>query len=213
MPLMLHRAVVSTIAAGLAAASLAGCGSSSPSNGPGQSPSSTPTPSATASGSPSPTMSGSPTATATQTGASSSIGLCTSNIRVISGQPQGAAGHLTIVLIFNNVGHTPCRMRGYPGLDVVTPSGHLVAHARRTLNGMAGGATSIATITLAAGGSASALVEASDVPQGGISNCGNYPLQVTPPEQYVAVPAGLATMPQCALEIHPVVAGTHGGMR
>ena len=156
-------------------------------------------------------MSSSPTATATHTSASG-IPSCSSNIRVINGASEGAAGHLTLVLIFNNVGHTACRMYGYPGLDLVTPSGTVVAHARRTLSGMAGGATTVASVTLAAGASASALVEASDVPQAGIANCGNYPLMVTPPGQYVSVPAGTALMPKCALEIHPVVAGTRGGM-
>jgi hypothetical protein len=141
------------------------------------------------------------------------VPLCTSNIRVIPGEAQGAAGHRTLILIFNNVGHTSCRMYGYPGLDLVTASGAFVAHAKRTLSGMAGGASSIAMVTLSAGGSASALVEASDVPQGGITDCGNYSMNVTPPEEYVSVPATPAMMPKCQLEIHPVVAGTHGGMR
>lgn len=154
----------------------------------------------------------SPSAAATATPTTSRLGLCRSNIRVIPGQAQGAAGHLTLVLIFNNVGHTSCRMYGYPGLDLVTPSGALVVHARRTLSGMAGGVTSIKTVTLAPGASASALVEASDVPQSGIADCGSYSLMVTPPEEYVSVPAGTAMMPKCALEIHPVVAGTGGGM-
>lgn len=157
-------------------------------------------------------MSTSPTASTTATHAAG-IGLCTSNIRVIPGQSQGAAGHLTLVLIFNNVGHTLCRMYGYPGLDLVTASGAVVAHAKRTLSGMAGGAASVAMVTLAAGGSASALVEANDVPQNNIANCGSYSLNVTPPEEYVSVPGGTARMPKCDLQIHPVVAGTHGGMR
>jgi len=156
-------------------------------------------------------MAASPTATMTATHPAA-IPYCSSNIRVINGESQGAAGHLTLVLIFNNVGHTSCRISGYPGLDLVNASGATVAHATRTMSGMAGGATSIASVALAPGASASALVEASDVPQGSITNCGSYALMVTPPGQYVAVSAGTAMMPKCALEIHPVVAGTHGGM-
>jgi hypothetical protein len=140
------------------------------------------------------------------------IPLCTSNIRVINGQSQGAAGHLALVLIFNNVGHASCRISGYPTVDLVTGSGSLVAHAQHTLSGMAGGASSTASITLAAGASASALVEASDVPQGSITDCGSYSLMVTPPSQTVAVPAGTAMMPKCEIQVHPVVAGTGGGM-
>ena len=119
---------------------------------------------------------------------------------------------MALVLIFNNVGHTACRIEGYPGVDEVTSSGALVVHAKRTLGGMAGGASAVAPVVLGPGASASALVEASDVPQGGISDCGSYSLMVTPPDEYVAVPAGTAMMPKCALEVHPVVAGTHGGM-
>ena len=117
-----------------------------------------------------------------------------------------------MVLIFNNVGRGSCVIEGYPGLDEVTASGALVVHAKRTLNGMAGGASSIAPVTLAAGASASALVEASDVPQDGIADCGSYSMMVTPPDEYVSVPAETAMLPKCALEIHPVVAGTGGGM-
>ncbi|GAC1386322.1 MAG: hypothetical protein NVSMB48_24970 [Marmoricola sp.] len=131
---------------------------------------------------------------------------------MIVGASQGAAGHLALVLIFNNVGHTPCQIAGYPGLDEVTASGALVVHARRTLRGMAGGAAAVAPVILGPGASASALVEASDVPQGGIADCGSYSMMVTPPDQYVSVPAGTAMLPKCALEVHPVVAGTHGGM-
>ncbi len=141
--------------------------------------------------------------------------MCTDNIRVIPGQTNGAAGHLALVLVFNNVSTTPCRMRGYPGVDLVNGSGTAVAHAKRTLRGMAGGepagVVGPAYVVLAPGHSASALVEASDVPQGGVTNCGSFSLIVTAPEQTVAVPAGTATMPRCDLQVHPVVAGTGGG--
>jgi hypothetical protein len=152
-----------------------------------------------------------PTSTGSST-ASPGVPLCTTNIRVINGASEGAAGHLTLVLIFNNVGHTACRIVGYPTVDLVSPSGAVIAHALHTLNGMAGGASSISSVTLPAGASASALVEASDVPQGSITDCGSYALAVTPPSQTVAVPAGTATMPRCGLQVHPVVAGTGGGM-
>ncbi|HWU32932.1 MAG TPA: DUF4232 domain-containing protein, partial [Marmoricola sp.] len=117
---------------------------------------------------------------------------------------QGAAGHVTLILLFNNVGTTACKIYGYPGVDLLSKTGKVVAHAQRTLSGMAGGATGLTAITLAPGKSASALLEASDVPQGSITDCGSYSLNVTPPGQYVAVPATPATMPKCDLQIHPV---------
>lgn len=143
--------------------------------------------------------------------------MCTSDIRVIPGQVQGAAGHRALVLVFNNVSHTTtCEIIGYPGVDLVTTSGTAVAHLTRTLRGMAGGEPAGVTaphgVVLAPGASASALAEASDVPQGGITDCGNYSLLITVPNQYVSVSGGTAMLPRCAAEIHPVVPGTTGGM-
>jgi len=37
-------------------------------------------------------------------------------------------------------------------------------------------------------------------------------LLITVPNQYVSVPGGTATLPKCDAQIHPVVAGTSGGL-
>jgi hypothetical protein len=145
------------------------------------------------------------------------VPLCLSDIRVIPGEVQGAAGHRALVLVFNNVSHTTtCEIIGYPGVDLVTSSGATVAHLTRTLRGMAGGEPSGVSapqpVVLAPGASASALAEASAVPQGGITDCGNYNLLVTVPNQYVSVSGGTAVLPRCEAQIHPVVAGTAGGL-
>ena len=129
---------------------------------------------------------------------------------------HGAAGHRALILVFNNVSrHTTCEIIGYPGVDLVTATGATVAHLRRTLRGMAGGepagVTAPQAVVLAPGASASALAEASDVPQGGITDCGNYSLLITVPNQYVAVPGATAMLPRCEAEIHPVLPGTSGG--
>jgi predicted small secreted protein len=146
-----------------------------------------------------------------------SVPLCLSDIRVIPGTVDGAAGHQALVLIFNNVSHTrTCKIIGYPGVDLVNSSGTAVAHLRRTLRGMAGGEPAGVTaprgVVLAPGASASALAEASNVPQGGVTDCGDYDLLITVPNQYVSVSGGTAKLPRCGAEIHPVVAGTRGGM-
>jgi hypothetical protein len=65
-------------------------------------------------------------------------------------------------------------------------------------------------VVLAPGQSASAVAEASDVPQGGITDCGNYGLRITVPNQFVSVSGGTATLPRCNPQIHPVVSGTTG---
>lgn len=154
--------------------------------------------------------------TSTPPGAKS-IPQCLSDIRVIPGESQGAAGHLALVLVFNNVSTTQtCEITGYPGVDLVTPSGVAVAHLTRTLRGMAGGepvgVTAPQPVVLRPGASASALAEASDVPQGGIANCGNYALLITVPNQYASVGGGTAMLPRCNAQIHPVVPGTTGGL-
>lgn len=141
---------------------------------------------------------------------------CTNDIRVIPQGGQGAAGHLSLVLVFNNVSTTTtCEIVGYPGVDLVDDSGATVVHLTRTLRGMAGGeppgVTAPQPVILAPGQSASALAEASDVPQGGISDCGSYALLITVPNQYASVSGGTAMLPKCAAEIHPVVPGTTGG--
>jgi hypothetical protein len=120
-------------------------------------------------------------------------------------------------LIFNNVSTTTtCEIFGYPGVDLVTASGATVVHLTRTLRGMAGGepagVTAPQPIVLAPGASASALAEASDVPQGGITDCGSYALLITVPNQDASVPGGTTMLPRCDAQIHPVVAGITGGM-
>ena len=145
-----------------------------------------------------------------------SVPMCTGDIRVIPGAVTGAAGHLALVLVFNNVSRSQtCELFGYPGVDLVTAGGATVAHLTRTLRGVAGGEPAGVTapqgVVLRPGASASALAEASDVPQGGITDCGSYSLLVTVPNEFVSVPGGTAMLPRCAAQIHPVVAGTSGG--
>ena len=208
----------------IAGVALAGCSSATSGSG-SHGTSSTPSASSGSKASPSASVpstassasgaSSSAPSTATATGVSTP--LCTSDIRVIPGTVQGAAGHLALVLVFNNVSTTTtCEIIGYPGVDLVTAAGATVAHLTRTLRGMAGGEPATVTapraVVLSPGASASALAEASDVPQGGITNCGSYSLLITVPNQYVSVPGATSKLPRCAAEIHPVVPGISGGM-
>lgn len=153
-------------------------------------------------------------APATSAPATSHTTACTSGIRVIPGEVDAGAGHRFLVLRFNNVGQTPCTISGYPKVDLVNASGKVIKHAEQTLSGQAGlpsGATEPPTVTLAAGKSASAVLEASAIPQGDDPPCKEYALMVTPPGQEVAVSAGPAQMPDCDVQVHPVVAGDTGG--
>jgi hypothetical protein len=219
---MIRRCSQLTVFALVAGAALAGCTSSTSGSG-SHSASTIPRTSPASSGSmASPSSSSSSTTTSapasnTATATPASTPLCSSDIRVIPGTVQGAAGHRALVLVFNNVSPTTtCEIIGYPGVDLVTAAGATVAHLTRTLRGMAGGEPAGVTapqgVVLAPGASASALAEASDVPQGAITDCGNYSLLITVPNQFVAVGGGTAMLPRCEAEIHPVVPGTSGGM-
>ena len=208
---------------------LAACGSSTGGSGSGSTASSpttsspapttaSPTTASPTSSAPVTTPSSTPAPPASSTAHTTSVPLCLSDIRVIPGTSQGAAGHLALVLVFNNVSTTvTCEIIGYPGVDLVNASGTAVAHLTRTLRGMAGGepvgVNAPQPVILAPGASASALAEASDVPQGGITDCGNYALLITVPNQYVSVGGGTAMLPRCEAQIHPVVAGTTGGLK
>ncbi len=211
------RSVLVTAFALVAAAALAGCSSATAGSG-AHSTSNTPSASSDPTASPDPTVSSSAAApSSTTTATQPSTPLCTNDIRVIPGSVQGAAGHLALVLVFNNVSTTTtCEIIGYPGVDLVTAAGATVVHLTRTLRGMAGGEPASVTaphgVVLAPGASASALAEASDVPQDGITDCGSYSLLITVPNQYVAVPGGTTMLPRCDAEIHPVVPGTGGGL-
>jgi hypothetical protein len=129
---------------------------------------------------------------------------------VTAGGEQGATGHGSLVLRFQSQLPQPCTVQGYPGLDAVTSSGTVLAHAARTLNGFAGGAHASVTLTVAPGQTVSALVEWMNFDP---ATAGPCPLSdsilVTPANTTatVALPARIDT---CELQVHPTVAGTTG---
>lgn len=112
----------------------------------------------------------------------------TSALHVSTGQSQGAAGTIYTSIDFKNVAGSPCILRGYPGVSLVTAgssAGHQIGAAARR-----DPATPVTAITLAPGQVAHATL--------GVSQAGNYPattchpvtahwLKVFPPNQYAAV--------------------------
>jgi hypothetical protein len=137
------------------------------------------------------------------------------DLRVAAGRSDGGMGHVGVVLLFRNVAGTGCEVRGYPGVAGLDGTGRQVAQASRTasgyLGGVAGTGTTPPTVTLTPGGTASALVEATDVPSGTAASCPTYAsLLVTPPNTTAATHLTI-TLPGCSgLEVHPVVASTDG---
>ena len=235
------RVFLQTCAAGAlalgAAAALSGCTSSTAS-----ATGSAATQSATAQASTSVTASGTSGATAsTSTGASAAAtatGTATGNagsaqnagagsnacatgkVSVKLGAEDASSTHKGLVLLFTNTGSSTCTLTGYPGATV-TDNGvgdfEPLVNATRTLRGFEGGAGAVSTVSLAPGGTVSALLEWLDFPPNGqtpvAANCpgmaGGY-LEITPPNTTVSSrfdpPGDMCQQ----IQIHPVVTGGSG---
>jgi hypothetical protein len=135
----------------------AGCGGSSsgPQAGPSpkpprsHSPSATPSTPATVSPSPRKTRTKKPSPTPSPT-PHSACGA--SQLSLTLGQSQGAAGSFYTPLVLTNKGTAPCTMFGYPGVSYVAANGGTLGVPASRISGH------VATVTLAPGGTASALL-------------------------------------------------------
>ena len=134
-----------------------------------------------------------------------------SALRVTASQTQGATGHGNLILRFRNRTTHSCSLYGYPGLDALNGSGHVIKHARRTLTGFTGGSThGLRTIVVRPGHYASADVEWMNF----------HPVTGTDcrfSKSIAATPAGTShsvritrSVSVCNLQVHPTVAGRTG---
>jgi Protein of unknown function (DUF4232) len=134
------------------------------------------------------------------------------NVQVAEKDGQGAAGTISLLLIFRNTSGHRCSLYGYPGASIVGPGGEDLINAERVRGGLA----TIPTVTLDAGGRASALLEWSDVPTsavpGGCQVQGAATLAVTPPNftRSTTFPIGAGAEICSAFEIRPVAEGMAG---
>ncbi|HEX3335962.1 MAG TPA: DUF4232 domain-containing protein, partial [Jatrophihabitans sp.] len=72
--------------------------------------------------------------------ASASVAACgNASLAVTATREQGATGHANFVLLFRNKTQSACSLYGYPGLDALSATGQVLAHAKRTLVGFTGG--------------------------------------------------------------------------
>jgi hypothetical protein len=159
------------------------------------------------------TTASSTTTTTARTGARA----CTTSGLDITGESGGVGmGHQAEVLLFKNRGTQPCTLSGYPGVAALDASGNQGAQAQRTPAGYMGGLTNaddpIPVVGLAAGATASALLESTAVRagNGNAASCPTYAsFLVTPPGETHAARV-TAQLAACTLEVHPVVPGTSG---
>jgi hypothetical protein len=125
-----------------------------------------------------------------------------------------AAGHLGLVLLFTDTG-AACTLSGYPGAALSGSGGSTLLNAQRTMSGYLGGAqgsSAPASVPLASGATASALLEWSDVPVGGggCPGTGATALLVTPPNTTVTTTLAPINVVCSGFQIHPVVPGSTG---
>jgi Protein of unknown function (DUF4232) len=132
----------------------------------------------------------------------------------VSDQNGGAGStHRSVILIFRNTSSVICHLTGYPGVAALNSNDQQIAQATRTLHGYLGGSTSAATVTLAAGASASATVEALAIDATTGNGCTPYAgILVTPPNETHSIKLAWPGDGCSSLEIHPVVPGTTGSL-
>jgi Domain of unknown function (DUF4232) len=118
------------------------------------------------------------------------------------------------VIRFKNLG-TACTLKGYPGVDALSASGHRVASAHRTKSGYLGGlgaSRPIPLVHLGHGKTASAITEW--VAPANPNSCAHATtLAITPPGAKRSVrfsPPSFTLERLCNLQVHPVVPGTSG---
>lgn len=135
-----------------------------------------------------------------------------SAIRVGHNHPQGATGHGNVIIRFRNISKHTCSLHGYPGLDALAKNGHVLAHAKRTLNGFTGGAHAVRTIVLKPDALASADVEWVNFGANGRNCTFSHSIATTPANTAHTVHFALSVS-VCSLQVHPTVAGASGNAR
>jgi hypothetical protein len=132
-------------------------------------------------------------------------------LKVTATRTQGATGHGNLLLRFKNTTRHACTLYGYPGLDALDGSGHVLKHAKRTVSGFTGGSRhGVRTITVKPGKFASADVEWMNFNPKTGGDC-----KVS--AKIAATPAGTGhtvrfkrAVSVCRLQVHPTVAGRSG---
>ena len=139
---------------------------------------------------------------------------CTSKeLQISIGEAGAALGHFGAPPLFRNVGNRSCELSGYPEVIGVEAAGGAVVPARHSLAGYLGGirAASPPTVTLAYGEVASALIEATNVPEGDAESCPEFErLRVSPPGDPTSTKIDVSFYNCSGIEVHPVVPGSTG---
>jgi hypothetical protein len=120
---------------------------------------------------------------------------------------QGGAGHGWMALIYRNVTSHTCTVYGYPGLDAISSTGHVLAHATRSLSGYGSGGH-LSTVSIPPGGFASAGVEWLNFNPHTSGPCAFSATVNTIVANTTAVHRLRVSVSACNLQVHPTVPGT-----
>lgn len=131
------------------------------------------------------------------------------SLAVTATRSQGATGHGNFVVEFQNISGVKCTLRGYPGLDAIGKQGHVLKHAKRTLNGFTGGTHHIRTVLVRPGKFASADVEWENFGPHGTNCKSSLSVNATPANTGYTVHLA-KQVALCHLQVHPTVAGKSG---
>jgi hypothetical protein len=171
-----------------------------------------------ASGTTGPARTGGPGATSdpTSSGATGELSggkaACQNGEIQVTDQPgQGAAGTISMVLVFQNVSSRTCTLHGYPGAELTDAGGADLGDASRALPP---GLAKAPTVALAPGAQATALLLWSDVPtSSGCAGQKAVQLLVTPPNTTKSTALSISSGSSvCAqFRVRPVLTGVTTG--
>ncbi len=126
------------------------------------------------------------------------------SLAVTRTQVQRGTSRSWLRLVYRNTTEQTCTVDGYPGLDAVSSTGRVLAHATRTQSSYAGGGR-LARVTVAGGGYASAGVEWRNA---GGSSCRSASHVETIVAGTSRAHRLTVAVSACRLQVHPTVAGT-----
>ncbi|HZZ97255.1 MAG TPA: DUF4232 domain-containing protein [Jatrophihabitantaceae bacterium] len=132
------------------------------------------------------------------------------SLAVSHNHSQGAMGHSNIIIRFKNVSSSACSLYGYPGLDALGSYGTVLKHAKRTVHGFTGGASSLQTIVVQPGHFASADVEWMNFNPKTSGDCQWSSAIATTPANTSHTVTFPISVSLCALQVHATVAGKTG---
>jgi hypothetical protein len=127
-------------------------------------------------------------------------------------------GHVAEIIVIRNISASACRVTGYPTVRMTGGASVVASVARRTRNGYLGGlggpnaTVPLPVVTLRArGGTASSMVEGTDVPVGNAVSCVSY-TRVSITLANLKPPYRFSTkFPGCSRpQVHPIVKGSSG---